>query len=371
MDGDGVAEENVFWIHDQSQFLLGWAPYEYWHGKRPFSALCLMPRPNRFYGFGVPERLRSLQEEINAQHNQRLAYMDLILNPPRYIVSGTKFEDQEKRWGPNTLVEVSNKGDYGFVGLPEVPNSSWTEENTINQLAGQLTGINAPLGPQSGTQRVNQKMQQMYQQSANIRQDLMALQARTWIEHILYQWHHLNLQYGPDNFETSTQNQEGQPVKFTLPKEALAQDMDLGVAGMSGPLDRENRRQDILTLYSLLMQNPLVQGDMAKVWSTTMMVLEEFNRPDVPAIIGTMQDALEKQKQQQEAQQQQNQQVMQKTMMEHANTSQELHKKTAEDDAKRKQEALKQQQMQEQLKQEQMQTAQQQMQMMGGPQLGM
>jgi hypothetical protein len=139
---------------------------------------------------------------------------------------------------------------------------------------------------------------------------------------------------------------------------------------MSGPLDRENRRQDILTLYSLLMQNPLVQGDMGKIWSTTMMVLEEFNRPDVPAIIGTMQDALLKQKQQQQAQQQQNQQVMQKTMMEHANTSQELHKKTAEDEAKRKQEQLKQQQMQEQLKQAQMQSAQQQMEMMQGPQPG-
>jgi hypothetical protein len=102
LDGDGLAEENVFWIHDESQYLLGWAPYEYWHGKRPFSALCLMPRPNRFYGFGIPERLRSLQEEVNAQHNQRLAFMDLILSPPRYKVSGTKFEDQEKRWGPNT-----------------------------------------------------------------------------------------------------------------------------------------------------------------------------------------------------------------------------------------------------------------------------
>jgi hypothetical protein len=325
LDGDGLAEENVFWIHDDSQYLLGWAPYEYWHGKRPFSALCLMPRPNRFYGFGIPERLRSLQEEVNAQHNQRLAYMDLILSPPRYRVAGTKFEDQDQRWGPNTEVEVGAQGDYGFVALPEVPASSWNEEGTLMNYAGQLTGINSPSAPMSGSGKgPSQKMQQLYQQSANLRLDLMALQVRQWIEDILWQWHHLNLQYGPDQFVTSSTNQQGQPEKLTIDKEILAGDYDLAVAGMSGPLDRDNRRADTLTLYSLLMQNPLVQGNMSRVWSSTMMVLEEFNRPDVPAIIGTMQDALQQQQQQQQAAQQQAQMQMKMAEVEHGNTTDQL-----------------------------------------------
>jgi hypothetical protein len=303
MDGDGITEENVFWLHDGSQFLLGWGPYEYWHGRRPFSALSIMPRPNRFYGFGVPESLRSLQEEASAQHNQRLAFMDLVIAPPRYRVSGTKFQDEEKRWGPNTEVEVAAQGDYGFIALPDVPQSSWTEEGMLINYANQLSGLASPGQPMLGNQKMPAKQQAAYQQSSNIRMDLMAMQVRKWVEDIFYQWHHLNLQYGPDTFTTTSQTQDGQPEKLHLDKQVLAQDYELGAAGMSGPLDRDSRRDDILTLYSLLMQNPLVQGNLGRVWSTTMMVLEEYNRPDVPAIIGTMQDALQQQQAVQAAQQ--------------------------------------------------------------------
>jgi hypothetical protein len=168
-----------------------------------------------------------------------------------------------------------------------------------------------------GGKAVPAKQQQAYQQSANIRMDLMAMQVRKWVEDILFQWHHLNLQYGPDEMSTTGQNQQGQPERLILDKQTLAQDYELAVAGMSGPLDRDNRRSDTLTLYSLLMQNPLVQGNLGRVWSTTMMVLEEFNRPDVPAIIGTMQDALQQGQQMQQAQQAQMDTQMKLAMIEH------------------------------------------------------
>ncbi len=354
LDGDGLAEENVFWIHDESQLLLGWSPYEYWHGRRPFSALCIMPRPNRFYGFGIPESLRGLQEEASAQHNQRLAYMDLIISPPRYRVSGTKFQDEEKRWGPNTEVEVANKDDYGFVTLPEVPQSSWQEETMINHYAGQLTGTESPGQPMVGGAKVPQKQQQMFQQSTNIRMDLMALQVRKWAEDILWQWHHLNLQYGPDDFTTSSQNQQGQPEKLVVSKQIMAEDYELAVAGMSGPLDRDNRRSDTLTLYSLLMQNPLVQGNLTRTWSTTMMVLEEFNRPDVPAIIGTMQEAIQQQQAMQMAQEKAMDMQMQMAAVNHGDSIVE-----AQADDKIAKEKEKQAEMDTKMKQQKMQQSNQ------------
>ena len=346
LDGDGLTEENVFWVHDNSQFLLGWAPYEYWHGRRPFSSLCIMPRPNRFYGFGVPESLRGLQEEASAQHNQRLAYMDLVIAPPRYKVAGTKFEDQDKRWGPNTEVEVAAKGDYGFVELPDVPMSTWQEESMLLRYAGQLDGLDSPSQPMSGSAKVPAKAQQSYQQSNNIRMDLMAMQVRKWLEDILFQWHHLNLQYGPDTFTTTSQTQDGQPEKLQLDKQVLAEDYELAVAGMSGPLDRDNRRSDTLTLYSLLMQNPLVQGNMSRTWSTTMMVLEEFNRPDVPAIIGTMQEAIQQQQVMAQAQQQQMEMQMKLASINHGDTidGAEQESEKAKLEVKQEQEKLKQEQ---------------------------
>jgi hypothetical protein len=305
-----------------------------------------MPRPNRFYGFGVVESVRGLQEEASAQHNQRLAYMDLIIAPPRYRVSGTKFQDEEKRWGPNTEVEVSAKDDYGFVQLPEVPQSTWQEEQMLLKYAGQLTGVDSPGLPMVGNAKIPQKQQQQYQQSSNIRMDLMAMQVRKWIEDILFQWHHLNLQYGPDTFTTTSQTQDGQPEKLQLDKSVLAQDYELAVAGMSGPLDRDNRRSDTLTLYSLLMQNPLVQTNMARVWAVTMMVLEEFNRPDVPAIIGTMQDAMQQQQAMQQGQVAQMEMQMKLAAVNHGDTidGAEMESEKAKLEVQQEQEKLKQEQ---------------------------
>jgi hypothetical protein len=320
LDGDGFPEENVFWVHDNSQLLLGYEPYAYWHGRRPFARLCLMPRPGRFYGFGVPERLRSIQEEMNAQHNQRLNYMDLILQPTIYEVDGVQPEDDKHRWGPHARFKVTKPDDIGIVQVGDVPPSTWQQEVMLMRYAGQLVGLEGPGMPMTGNQKIPAKQQQAYQQSANIRLDLMALNVREWIEEIFWQWHHLNLQFGKETMQT-TDNSNGQPERLNLDKATLAKDYEMAVAGMEGPLDRDNRRMDTLTLYSLLLQNPLVQGNLARVWSATMMVLEEFNRPDVPAIIGTMQDALNQQQQQAQAAQQQQEMQMKLAMIEHMNNN--------------------------------------------------
>ena len=115
---------------------------------------------------------------------------------------------------------------------------------------------------------------------------------------------------------------------------------------MSGPLDRDNRRSDTLTLYSLLMQNPLVQGNMSRTWSTTMMVLEEFNRPDVPAIIGTMQEAIQQQQVMAQAQQQQMEMQMKLAAINHGDTidGAEQESEKAKLEVKQEQEKLKQEQ---------------------------
>lgn len=310
LDGDGVFEENVFWVHHTSQTLLGWGPYEYWHGKRPFVKFAPMPRPRRFQGFSVAERLRSFQEEANARHNQRGDIMDLIIAPPIWYTQGVKQDVEKWVWSPGTKIPVTSKDDIGLLQLGQIDPASVEEEMLLYRFAQQMVGIESPQLPVSGNQKTNQKQLMMQQTASNVRLDLMALYLRQSCKQVIHQVHQLNLQYGDDQmanpdgsqgFSSYTKSPDGTVEKFKIPAPVLAQDFTLDIAGNQGPLDKDNRRMDVMTFYALLMQNPLVAGHLDRVWYATSLVAEQFNVPAVERFIGTVEDALQQQQQQAQA----------------------------------------------------------------------
>jgi hypothetical protein len=131
------------------------------------------------------------------------------------------------------------------------------------------------------------------------------------MKEIAWQILQLKIQYGPDEKEVKDYSQTGLPQKLIISREELSQDIDVDIAGNGGPLDRAGRQQDTMVLYSLLMQNPLVQAKMTHVYAATRMMLDDHDRSDVPALIGTMEEAaqLDAARQQAQAQQAQLQQA--------------------------------------------------------------
>jgi hypothetical protein len=300
LDKDGVCEENVLYLGHQSQQFLGGGPYEYWMRKRPFVKFAIMPRVLRFQGFSVPERERSFQESANQRKNQRAAALDLKIAPPLDKTAGVKTLTKEGKWGPGITYEVTSKGDIGIIDIGTMDPASIQEEMFDFRYAMQIVGIEAPTLPVQGNQKMSQRQQQAQQTGSNVRLDLMALELRLSCEEVLQMVHALNLQYGDDDMENDLgghgvesiqHNREEGPKKFKLPYEALAQDYSLAVAGTEGALDKENRRGDVMTLYALLLQNPLVMGNLEHVYEVTSMVLDDYNMPEYTRFIGTKEDA--------------------------------------------------------------------------------
>lgn len=308
-DGDGVPEENFVWVHDRSRMMMGYAPFEYLRGC-PYFDLAMWPRPKRIYGFGVPERLAGLAEEATAQHNQRLDWMDMSLQPMRYRTQNVRFQDEDRRWGPDSEVQVQNPTDFGFVAMPDVPPSSEAEEKMILQYVQQVMGApqTASLQPNQGNQRTA-RAAQIAAQQAGMQQNLVNTRVREWILKMIEYSVGLYLQYGPDQLETVARTSEG-ASKMILPKEILGLDYTFGVAGLGGPFDKEGRRQDLMMLYQLLTQNPLVNNNLPRVWAITRAVVETFDVPEVTAWIGTLDEAQQQAQQMAQAQQQQMQMEM-------------------------------------------------------------
>lgn len=301
MDGDGVPEENVFWIHEMSQRLVGYEPFKYWHGQRPFVAFIGMPRPDIWYGFAVPERLRTLQEEENTKYNQRNNAADRALSPPIVVRAGARLLTQDNKVGPDAQWETENpQADVMVLQLPDVPLSSYQEVQAIESMAEQLLGSAPP--PVSG--RMSAQQMQMMAQSAKVRIDLIANRLRASLKEAFWQIHQLYIQYGPDQMVSNTQ-QGGMPQRLVIDKQTLAKDYDLDIVGSGGPLDRSSRAQDLMIVYTLLMKNPLVAGNLQRVWMVTQMLLEAFDRPDIQTLIGTQQEAQQQQDMQQAMQAQQ------------------------------------------------------------------
>lgn len=317
LDGDGVPEENFIWVHDRSRLMVGFAPFEYEHG-RPYFDLSVMPRPNRFYGFSVPERVRGVQEEANAQHNGRLDWMDLSLNPTMYKTTGARIDDEDRKIGPGALWEVQEPNDVGYITLPDTPPSSVQEENILISYAARATGAPQTSGMPSAASggRISARAAQQMAAIQGMQTNKMLTRVRRWLLRIFKYSFALYIRYGKNQMDTVATTEAGNE-RITVPREILALDYTLGVAGLGGPLDKDARRQDAMLMYQMLSQSPLVSGNLPRMWSLMRMVLETFDVPEVTSLIGTMDQAAQQQQAQAQAAQQQGQQQMLMQVLSH------------------------------------------------------
>lgn len=301
MNNDGVAEENIFYLHELSQRLLGWTDYRYISPYRPYFSFSPMARPNRFYGFSMCERLAPIQTEVNGMYNSRNNLIDLMLNPPLLYENGEELDDQSQTWGPGARWCVSRVGTnpaVAFMQFPSVPLASFQNEQLLNTYVDKLTGVGAPAMGAQGPGRRTATETKMQMSSTTTRNDLVAMRLRTVCRAVFNFIHQLKLQYTQDDPEYM---QAGQMLK--LPRELLAQDYRLDIAGSADPLDSDTRRNQDLALFQLLMQVPFVAQDQIKQYEAVKMIMETWNKPNIEAFIGTLEEAQQRQQQQAQAMQ--------------------------------------------------------------------
>lgn len=321
LNGDGKFEENVVWVHHKSRHILGWMPFPYW-GKRPFFPLSLYPRANRFYGFGVPQRGRGLQEEANAIENGKLDWMDQATQPMRWYTKNCRFREEDRRYGPDAEIEVSAETDFGFVKMPDVPQSIWAEADKLQGWFEKVTGApqaQAQVNPaQLGTQQRSARAAQISAAMMGMQSSTVIRRIRAWMLRKFKYMHSLYQQYAPDQIETIDASAGNH--KLVIPKEILGLNYTPGIAGMGGPLDKEQRRNDMMLLTQFLMQTPLVQGNIPRIWQLCRLVAETFDVPEITAIIGTMEEAQQQAQMIAQAQQQQQKQQLLLAILNHGKT---------------------------------------------------
>jgi hypothetical protein len=325
LDGDGVTEENIFWVHDHSRLMLGYAPYQYW-GDRPYFPYAPFPRPNRFYGFGIPERLQALQAEADYQHIGRLEALDFILNPTYLVGTGARMAPEEQRVDKGMMIKVQNtQTDLKLLDPPQISQNSIQEEQLLEQYAKSVVGAPQVGGnpPQSGGStggggRQSARAAQSMAAVQGLQTNMIIARTRLWMLKMFKFSHNLYRQYGQDQLSSVDSTGSDGVKRVKIPREILSQDYTLAIAGMGGPLDKESRKEDNQVLYQMLMANPLVQGKLDRVYAITQDLLETYDKPEVTRFIGTMDEANQQMQQQAQAQQQAAQMQLTKDIITHA-----------------------------------------------------
>lgn len=291
-------KEYVYWLHPLSETCLGWERYQYWHGQRPFSLKRPFPRVRRFYGLSLAGRLLPSVIEIQGNKNRRNDFLDQRTLPPSYELDGAKLITKNNSWGPDARWKLPQPDAVGIIPLPsgiEHLLAGQQEEELLRADIQRFTGNSSPMAgiPQSG--RPTKAGIQAAVANAGVRHNFSAMYVRDADTRTVNQIVQLKIQYGPDVSVVDT-NVGGAPKRFVVPKEVLAQDYTFTIAGAGGPLDKATRTQEMQSLYALLMNNPLIQGNTVRVWGVTRMLLEEYSRADILALIGTRDEAEAQQK---------------------------------------------------------------------------
>lgn len=295
LDNDGIPEENVMWLHDQSGYLLGVVPDEYIAPTRPFFDFSPFPRPDEFYGFSLAERLGPFNAEANLQWNQRNDAIDTRMLVPLIMDRMVEIEDKGMQWGLGKLWSVANasgslKDAFYYPQMPDVPLATFQQEAQVRTDADSIAGLNQPMSGGMNSGRKSATEVKISSASGSVRANQIAMLLRLASRSVLEFIRKLKLQYPwePDPF--------GMPIT----PEVLAKPYKMDVSGTSDPLDKQASVDEALGAYNLLKDSPILQGNLMRRYNLDRFVMERIGVPNIEALLGRPEETMQAMQQQQQ-----------------------------------------------------------------------
>jgi len=140
LNGDGLEEEAVFWIHRKTRRLLRWEYLEECapDRKRPFVGAFYDFRENEFYVGGVAEELQSSQEEINYMRNNRVNWGTLTSIPSGTYEPTLGTSPEKIAIEPGAFFPAQNVRPFNF---PDRSGFGAQEEAFLKQNVRELVGV--------------------------------------------------------------------------------------------------------------------------------------------------------------------------------------------------------------------------------------
>ncbi len=292
LDNDGLEEKFLVVFHPQSKTLLRMERFPYWHNRSTYIPWRFKKRPKRFLGQSIPEQLEDISNEVDTQHNQRVDSRTITLVPSFLKVDTSDWDPTRKdqRFYPGVTFKVSNFNQVKQFDIKQTDmGQSMQEESNLFQVADQRTGATQL---RSGTQtkqdpRSPAKKTAMLLQQSNQRIDDHMRELRYGTEELGYQYLELFYQFSPETiaypkFNPDTQQYvQGQVARAKLRSPNLI----LQVARTSVMDNPAQVVQRLLTVYQVVMKEPLVAQNILRRREVLYRLLTALRERDIDKII--------------------------------------------------------------------------------------
>lgn len=108
--------------------------------KHPFVEGKFVIHPNEYYGSGIPEIVKDMQEELNLIRNQRRDNVDLVINKMWKRNMFSNIDAEQLISAPGGIVDVANMDDLNPLEFTDVTTSAYQEEGVIKGDIESATG---------------------------------------------------------------------------------------------------------------------------------------------------------------------------------------------------------------------------------------
>lgn len=233
------------------------------HGEIPFQIFRPTMVPGEFVGIGEVEPIAHLQYELNTLRSQRRDNATMVLQQAIAYAEGMVDPD-DLVIGPGAAIPTL--GDPSQAIMPirvgEIPASGYREEEALKSDIERTTGVSDPItGAEASTSSSNTATGiQLIQAAANfrIRQKSKNLERET-IKPACQQWLWLNRQHVLEEKTVRIEDPnapEGYAFAKVTPDDLHANLDVLPAGGSTEPENLPQKRNDAMTLFNQLGQNP-------------------------------------------------------------------------------------------------------------------
>ena len=281
-------------------------PNPFWYKKKPYDAAHYIRVPNEFYGIGIVELIEDLQQTLNTERNLRIDYRKAGLARMWSVRKDSGINSDDLLWKPDGIIEVNQHDDIKEIIVQQMPMGSIDEEMLAKQDMKDATGaqdvVMGVAGSPSETATAtmtkdNNAAMRFRMMINNFERDLLCSIGTKMLS--------MNQQFMSEERIVRVLGENSEYVKIA--PEDIQGDFDMIPMGSSTePIaNKNNNRTNIMNLYNIMAQSPLMQAFPDKQREVLKKVLEAFDVKDINAILPTVEEIQIQQQQQMQMQQQQ------------------------------------------------------------------
>ncbi len=247
---------------------------------KPFIIGSGWPRPNRIIGRGMGQKLMHTQSEIDTIHNQRIDKVTLKLAPIFKQRRGALSPDEQEFY-PLKFFEMDDLNDVQEWILSDAPASSYQEETLSHNLAEKSSGVSDyTLGRESSVvqTRATARGTMAVIQEGDKKFDKMVQNINVSFVELIQK---LDVLY-KENLSDDIPIPE---LKDILTPEEIAEHYVFEFKPSKLTINKEVRQQREMQMFAMLMDNPLMAGNIELLIHATKELLYNFEKPETARLI--------------------------------------------------------------------------------------